>query len=307
MELVRADLRLERAREARRKPVSSGGSSPMTSPEPSTSQPSTPAQNSATRRGSFASMHSATRSHVIRHPPRFPRGSPTLGARMPARHRLSVGPPSGQDRAMDAGVHPVPRPPSRRRCGPCARATSPRWSGSWRTHQQLVARPGSGHGGRTLLHVATDWPGHLPNVADTIGALVAAGADVDARFTGEHAETPLHWAASSDDVEAVTRTARRGSRHRCRGCGHRRWHPAQRRDRVRAVGCRPVVGRAGRRRSPWDAAALGMTDRVADVVLAGGPDSATPCCGRPATAATSTRPASCSTPARTSTGSAGTP
>jgi hypothetical protein len=56
---------------------------------------------------------------------------------------------------------------------------------------------------RSLLHVATDWPGHFPNVAATIAALVEAGADVNARFTGPHTETPLHWAASSDDVEAL--------------------------------------------------------------------------------------------------------
>jgi uncharacterized protein len=53
---------------------------------------------------------------------------------------------------------------------------------------------------RTLLHVATDWPGHFPNSASTVAALVATGADVNARFRGGHAETPLHWAASSDDV-----------------------------------------------------------------------------------------------------------
>ena len=58
-------------------------------------------------------------------------------------------------------------------------------------------------GGRTLLHVATDWPGHFPGVAATIAALVEAGADVNARFTGRHSETPLHWAASSDDVDAL--------------------------------------------------------------------------------------------------------
>ncbi len=56
---------------------------------------------------------------------------------------------------------------------------------------------------RSLLHVATDWPGHFPNVAETIKALVEAGADVNARFHGPHQETPLHWAASSDDVDAV--------------------------------------------------------------------------------------------------------
>lgn len=59
---------------------------------------------------------------------------------------------------------------------------------------------------RTLLHYATDWPGKLPRVAESIRALVAAGADVNARFVGpstQATETPLHWAASSDDIEAA--------------------------------------------------------------------------------------------------------
>src|SRR6185503_207994 len=56
---------------------------------------------------------------------------------------------------------------------------------------------------RTLLHVATDWPGHFPNGAATVAALIDAGADVNARFSGPHTETPLHWAASSDDVEVT--------------------------------------------------------------------------------------------------------
>jgi hypothetical protein len=57
--------------------------------------------------------------------------------------------------------------------------------------------------GRTLLHVLTDWPGHRPNATETVAVLVEAGADVDAPFVGPHAETPLHWAASSDDVDAI--------------------------------------------------------------------------------------------------------
>ena len=56
---------------------------------------------------------------------------------------------------------------------------------------------------RSMLHVATDWPGHFPNNAETVAVLVAAGADVNARFLGSHTETPLHWAASSDDVDVL--------------------------------------------------------------------------------------------------------
>ncbi|MGQ0836716.1 MAG: hypothetical protein ACT4O5_17680 [Gammaproteobacteria bacterium] len=32
---------------------------------------------------------------------------------------------------------------------------------------------------RTLLHVAADWPGHFPNGAPTVAALIAAGAEVN--------------------------------------------------------------------------------------------------------------------------------
>lgn len=70
-------------------------------------------------------------------------------------------------------------------------------------HPGLAAARLPRHGDRTLLHIATDWPGHYPNVAATITALVAAGANPDASCLGEHAETPLHRAASSDDIAAI--------------------------------------------------------------------------------------------------------
>jgi hypothetical protein len=63
--------------------------------------------------------------------------------------------------------------------------------------------PGPSGGSRTLLHIVTDWPGHFPNGPATVRLLVRAGADVNARFQGQHAETPLHWAASSNDVDVL--------------------------------------------------------------------------------------------------------
>ena len=56
---------------------------------------------------------------------------------------------------------------------------------------------------RSLLHIATDWPGHYPNGPAVVATLVRAGADVNAKFVGSHAETPLHWAASSNDVAVL--------------------------------------------------------------------------------------------------------
>jgi uncharacterized protein len=64
-------------------------------------------------------------------------------------------------------------------------------------------RIGDADASRTVLHLATDWPGHLPRVGETIALLAAAGAPVDGRFAGPHEETPLHWAASCDDVAAL--------------------------------------------------------------------------------------------------------
>jgi len=60
--------------------------------------------------------------------------------------------------------------------------------------------------GRTLLHIASDWPGHFPNAAAAVAALIDAGADPNAVVNvpgRDDAETPLHWAASSDDVAVI--------------------------------------------------------------------------------------------------------
>lgn len=66
-----------------------------------------------------------------------------------------------------------------------------------------TTRVGDATMSRTLLHALTDWPGKVPNGPVIARLLLSAGADVNARFAGPHTETPLHWAASSDDVEII--------------------------------------------------------------------------------------------------------
>lgn len=59
-------------------------------------------------------------------------------------------------------------------------------------------------GGRTLLHLLAELPGHNPNAAAIVQALAEAGADLDAPAVGMwHCEAPLHWAASNDDVALI--------------------------------------------------------------------------------------------------------
>ncbi len=117
-------------------------------------------------------------------------------------------------------------------------------------------------GARTLLHVATDWPGHFPHGIATVVTLIEHGADVNAPFRGRHAETPLHWAASSDDVAVLDALLDHGADIEARGAvigggtalsdavAFGQWKAARR-----------LVER-GAKASLWEAAALGMTSRV---------------------------------------------
>jgi len=75
-----------------------------------------------------------------------------------------------------------------------------------RQHPRLAsARIQDGKGSsRTPLHIAADWPGYFPNGPAVVRLLAAAGADPSAPVIGgSKAETPLHWAASSDDVDVA--------------------------------------------------------------------------------------------------------
>ena len=181
------------------------------------------------------------------------------------------------------------------------RATSRRWS------KRLAAEPSLATarvGPRTLLHIATDWPGGLPDVAGSIRALVAAGADVDARFSGPaHDETPLHWAASADDVAALDALLDAGADIDATGgiiggstpladaTAFGQWRAARR-----------LVER-GAQTSAFDAAALGLIDRARR--RAGG-RARRRAVGRRATAGSATWPSCCSRAVPTRAGSAGT-
>src|SRR3954454_22944752 len=67
-----------------------------------------------------------------------------------------------------------------------------------------AARLGGIAKGRTPLHVVADWPGYFPNGPRIVRMLIDAGADPNARDPDQpSSETPLHWAASSDDADVA--------------------------------------------------------------------------------------------------------
>lgn len=136
-----------------------------------------------------------------------------------------------------------------------------------------ITQEGPAAGGRSLLHIATDWPGHFPRADAVIAALVDAGADPDARFVGTHTETPLHWAASNDDVTALDALIAAGADIEASGAvigggtpladarGFGQWRAARR------------LLEHGARADLQDAATLGLLDQVEAFIAA--PDSPT--------------------------------
>jgi len=127
---------------------------------------------------------------------------------------------------------------------------------------------------RTLMHVVTDWPGHLPRAAAMIGLLAEAGADVDARLHGGTGETPLHWAASSDDVPALDALLQAGAEIDLAGasiaggtaltlaCAFAQWNAAR------------FLVEHGATSGLWEAAALGQLDRLSELMHAEHPSPA---------------------------------
>jgi uncharacterized protein len=125
------------------------------------------------------------------------------------------------------------------------------------------------------LHVATDWPGYFPNGPAVVAALIAAGADPDAPVEGGcPAETALHWAASSDDVEVARALIDAGADIEAPGASIAGGAPL---DDAVGYGCwqvaRLLVERGARVDRLWQAAALGMSSRVEAFLSASPPSS----------------------------------
>ena len=131
-------------------------------------------------------------------------------------------------------------------------------------HARIAGADGAA---RSLIHVATDWPGHFPHVAATIAALARAGADVNARMPPHPkdpncTETPLHWAASSNDLAALDALLDAGADIEAGGAVFTGGAPLS--DAVIFANwdaARRLVDR-GAKPTWWQAAALGMLDVV---------------------------------------------
>jgi ankyrin repeat protein len=131
----------------------------------------------------------------------------------------------------------------------------------------LAASPlGGAQGMRTPLHVVTDWPGYFPKGPEIVRVLILAGADPNARNPGKRfAETPLHWAASSDDVEVAGALIDGGADIEApdgsigtplgNAVGYACWNVA-----------RLLVAEGARVDTLWHAAGLGMTSRVEELL-----------------------------------------
>ena len=141
------------------------------------------------------------------------------------------------------------------------------------THPDLIHGPLAHLGGRTLLHAATDWPGHFPNVADTIATLIAAGADPNAAAAGPHSETPLHWAASSNDVDAIDALLDGGADIDAPGAVIAGGTPmADATAFGQWAAARRLLER-GARTNLWEAATLGLLSQVQQALDEGAPSS----------------------------------
>ncbi len=130
---------------------------------------------------------------------------------------------------------------------------------------QIEGRKG---GYRTPLHVVADWPGYFPNGPAVGRLLLAAGADPNGGAEGfGRQETPLHWAASSDDVDVAEALIDGGADIEAPAGSIAGGTPL---DNAVGYGCwrvaRLLVERGARVDKLWHAAALGQLSRVEELL-----------------------------------------
>jgi hypothetical protein len=127
------------------------------------------------------------------------------------------------------------------------------------------ARISDGKGWRTPLHMVTDWPGYFPNGPAIVALLAEAGADPDDRGDEPRSETPLHWAASSDDAEVAAALIDAGAE--INGPQGSIGTPIE---NAVGYGClhvaRLLVARGARIDAPWVASALGDQARLEELL-----------------------------------------
>src|SRR5215471_11902197 len=131
---------------------------------------------------------------------------------------------------------------------------------------------GGGRGTQTPLHVVAGWPGYYPNGPEIALVLIQSGADVDARTTGrdpaDTGETPLHWTASNDDVD-VARVLIDGGADLEAAEGSI-GTPLENAIGYACLGvARLLVERGAKVEKVWTAGALGMLERLRDLIDAG--------------------------------------
>jgi hypothetical protein len=134
----------------------------------------------------------------------------------------------------------------------------------------MIGRQGVEGGWRTPLHAATDWPGYFPQAPAAVALLLAAGADPNDDCGGGQPETPLHWAASTDDVDVAVVLIDGGADLETPGgsigtpldnaIGYGCWHAA-----------RLLVQRGAPVDALWHAAALGLLIRLEEFLAAAPP------------------------------------
>ena len=130
---------------------------------------------------------------------------------------------------------------------------------------RMIGQKGSAGGWQTPLHITAGWPGYYPNAPAAVRLLIGLGANPNDDTGGDQPESPLHWAASNDDLEVAAALIDGGANLDTPGgsigtpmdnaIGYACWNVA-----------RLLADRGAVVAEPWHAAALGLLDRLEELL-----------------------------------------